>query len=212
MTQTYRINIGKDRTKDGAVRRLNDEQMRLFFGWELVLPVIPACPYLLYLFFIEHDMHRCDVTGDGAGIGQTRDSRTIQPSKRHNEAMMNFLWMGGKSTSADSLMERNIDHHNPWSEEQCRLQAKNFWTIEHASQRRLDLFRQNDCQRFFRVLLMDSVKGIKQGKKGQAIPRINDLQWAPLLCRELCLPLVPGGSQSLGLPPIDSHVNRGYLR
>src|SRR5579864_5128509 len=100
MTLMHRINIGKDRTQEGAVRRFDEEQMGLFLCLELVLPLLPACPYLLDLFVIEHHMHRDDVTGDGAGIGQTGESRTIQPTKRHNEAMTDLLWTGGKRTSA----------------------------------------------------------------------------------------------------------------
>src|SRR6266704_2796424 len=107
--------------------------MGLFLCWDLLLPLLPACPYLLYQLVIDHHMHRYDVTGDGAGIGQTRESGTIQPRKRHNEPMTDLLWTGGNSASADLLIQRNIGHNNLWSEEQRRLQAKNFWTIDQAS-------------------------------------------------------------------------------
>src|SRR5215472_2124172 len=105
--------------------------MGLFFCRELVLPLLPACPNLLDLFVIDHHMHCYDVTGDRTCIGQTRQSSTIQPCKRHNEPVLHLLWMYGKSTSAGSLLQRNIGHHDTWSEEQRRLQAKNLWTVEH---------------------------------------------------------------------------------
>src|SRR3989442_8463441 len=109
--------------------------MGLFLWGDLLLPLLPAGPYLLDLLFIGHHMHRYDVTGDGAGIGQTRESRTIQSCKRHNETMTDHLWTGGNSASAGSLLQWNIGHHNIWSEEQCRLQSQNLWTIEQASHR-----------------------------------------------------------------------------
>src|SRR3989454_10391025 len=132
MTQMHRINIGEDRTQEGAVRRLNDEQMGLFLCCDLVLPLLPACPYLLDLLVVDYHMHRCDVTGDGASIGQTRESSTIQPCKRHNETMVHLLWTGGKRAHAGLLLQRHVGHHNIWSEEQRRLQSKNFWTGEHT--------------------------------------------------------------------------------
>src|SRR3989442_220409 len=90
--------------------------MRLFLYGDLLLPLLPACPYLLDLLFIGHHMHRYDVTRDGAGIGQTRQSRTIEPCKRHNETMTDHLWTGGNRARADSLLQRNIGHHNLCSE------------------------------------------------------------------------------------------------
>src|SRR5690349_23924146 len=109
--------------------------MGLFICCDLVSPLLPPCPYLLYLLALGHHMHRDDVTGDGAGIGQTRDRSTIQSRKRHNEPMTYLLWTCRNSARADSLMQWNIGHHNIWSQEQRRLQAKNLWTKEQASHR-----------------------------------------------------------------------------
>lgn len=59
---------------------------------------------------------------------------------------------------------------------------------------------------------MHSVDIVEQWKEGQATPRIDDVQWGQLICWQTFLPLVPGGSQSIGLLPIDNHVDSGYLR
>src|SRR5207247_8975828 len=79
VTQMHRINIGEDRTQEAAVGRLNDEQMGLFLCCDLVLPLLPACPYLLDLLVVDYHMHCCYVTGDGACRRQTREGSTIQP-------------------------------------------------------------------------------------------------------------------------------------
>src|SRR5438105_897492 len=98
-----------------------------FLCCDLVLPLLPVCSYLLFLLLMDHHVHRYDVTGDGAGIGQTCESRTIQPCKRHNETMTYLLCTCRKSVGA-GLLQWNIGYHNIRSEEQRRLQAKNFWT------------------------------------------------------------------------------------
>src|SRR5205807_3570128 len=120
---------------------------------------------------IDHRVHGCDVSGDGAGISKTRDRSTIQPRNRQNETVMYLLWMCGNSASAASLLQRNIGHDNIWSEEQRRLQSQNFWTIKQASHRGLNHFRQDDRQRLIRVLLVRSVNIVEQWKEGQALPR-----------------------------------------
>src|SRR5215469_7183498 len=108
--------------------------MGLFICRDLLLPLLPACPHLLDLVFVYHHMHCRNMSGDRAGVGQTRESGPIQSRNRHNETMMYLLWTGGNSAIAGSLLQRNIRHRNIWSEEQRGLQAKNFWTGEHVSQ------------------------------------------------------------------------------
>src|SRR5215469_5517801 len=156
--------------------------MGLFICRDLLLPLLPACPHLLDLFFIHHHMYCRDVSGDGAGVGQTREGGSIQSRNRHNETMMYLLWTGGNSASAGSLLHRNISHHNIWSEEQRCLQSKNFWTGEHAFERGLNHFRQDDRQCLLRMLLMGCINIVEQWKQGQAMPRIYDVQCALLMC------------------------------
>ena len=62
------------------------------------------------------------------------------------------------------------------------------------------------------MLLMHRVNIVKQGKQGQTMPRIDDVKCGHLIRRQTCLPLVPDGSQHIGLLPIDSHVDSGYPR
>src|SRR6266536_3156224 len=197
MTQMHRINIGEDRTQEGAVRRLNDEQMGLFLCCDLLLPLLPACPYLLDLLVVDHHMHRCDVTGDGASIGQTRESSAIQPSKWHNEPMMNLLRTGGKRAHAGLLQHWYIGHHNILSEEQRRFQSKNFWTIEQASQRGLHHFRQDNCQSLLRILLMHRVNIVKQWKE------LAPCRWGCLRCSMRQVKIVEQWIGGLAIPRID---------
>src|SRR5207244_7181443 len=56
MTLMHRVNVGEYRAQQGAVRRLNDEQMGLFLCCDLVLPLLPACPYLLDLLVVDYHM------------------------------------------------------------------------------------------------------------------------------------------------------------
>src|SRR2546423_972514 len=186
--------------------------MCLFLCRDLLLPLLPTCSYLLHLVFVDYRVHGCDVSSNGAGIGQTSNRSTIQPPNWHNETMTYLLWACGNSAGAGSLLQRNIGHHNLWSEEQRRLQSQNLWTVEQASHRGLHHFRQDDRQRLLWMLLVHRVNIVEQGKQGQAVPRIDDLQWGPLMCRQTFLPLGPLGSQSLGLLPLDSHVDSGHLR
>src|ERR1700726_2796750 len=117
--------------------------MCIFLFRNLLLPLMPTRSYLLHLLFIDYRVHGCDVSGDGARIGQASNRSTIQSPNWHNETMTYLLWTCGNSAGAGSLLQRNIRHHNLWPEEQRRLQSQNFWTIEQASPRGLNHFRQD---------------------------------------------------------------------
>src|SRR5437588_11181202 len=149
--------------------------MCLFLCRDLLSPLLPANLNLIDLLFINHSVHGCYVSGDGAGISKTRDRSAIQPRNRHNETVMYLLWTCVNSASAGSLLHRNIGHDNIWSEEQRRLQSQNVWTIEQASKRAFNHFRQDDRQRLLRMLLVRSVNIVQQGKEGQALPRIDNV-------------------------------------
>src|SRR2546428_9259624 len=131
----------------------------------MLLQILPLGTHHLYLIRINGHMCSDHMRRGRTSIGQTCHSSTVQLRNRHNETMMYLLWMCGNIASAGSLLQRNIGHNNILSEEQRRFQSKNFWTIEQASQRGLNHFRQDNRQSLLRILLMHRVKIVEQCKE-----------------------------------------------